>query len=233
MISVVIPTLNAETGLAATLTALVPAVVDGQVREVIIVDGGSTDSTLEIADQAGARVITTSPSRGAQLKAGARSAKSSWLMFLHADTILQAGWEQEVGSFVEKVDSGFRVPSAAVFQFALDDDGFAPRVLEKLVRFRSRVLRKPYGDQGLLLPRALYDEVGGYQSIAMMEDLDLVHRLGRGRITQLHGRALTSAVRYRREGYVKRILRNQMCLLMYLFGARLSRISTLYQSQKN
>ncbi len=232
MISVVIPTLNAEQGLAHTLTALVPAVVDGLVQDVTVVDGGSTDRTLKIADQAGVGVVHTNANRGAQLIAGARVAKSSWLLFLHADTVLEVGWEQDVSNFIDKIESGRRLPSAAVFRFTLDDEGWAPRLLETSVALRSGLLKLPYGDQGLLISRALYNELGGYRPLEMMEDLDIVRRLGRRRVTQLRSRAITSSIRYRREGYGKRIARNQLCLLMYTLRTPMARIATLYGSQK-
>ena len=126
MISVIIPTLNAQSGLAATLTALVPATVDGIVREVIVVDGGSTDRTAAIADEAGTRFVTRSGGRGYQLLAGAHRARFPWLLFLHADTVLQSGWEREATALMEAVDSGKRPLTAAAFRFALDDAGIGP-----------------------------------------------------------------------------------------------------------
>ena len=215
MISVVIPTLNAETGLAACLSALVPATVDGLVREVIIVDGGSTDRTLKIADQAGARVIGSEPGRGRQLQAGARAARFNWLLFLHADTVLQPGWEHELAAFVERVEVGLRPEAAAVFRFALDDVGFLPRVVEWGVALRSSLMRLPYGDQGLAIPRRLYDRLGGFRDMPLMEDVDMVRRLGRARTIVLRSEAVTSAIRYRRDGYISRVARNLACLTLF------------------
>ncbi len=232
MISVVIPTLNAEQGLAATLSGLVPALVDGLVRDVTVVDGGSTDGTLRIAEHAGVTVLQTRASRGEQLRAGARAAKSTWILFLHADTILETGWETEVISFIEKIESGRRADAAAAFKFILDDEGMAPRVLEFLVSLRSAIFRMPYGDQGLLISRALYNEIGGYNVMTLMEDVDIVRRLGRRRVVMLRSRAITSAVRYRAEGYVQRIARNQYCLLMYALKTPLARINTIYHSMR-
>jgi len=216
MISVIIPTLNAQAGLAQTLAALVPAAVDGLVKEVIVIDGGSGDGTAAIADQAGAAFVNRSGGRGYQLMAGAHRARFPWLLFLHADTVLEAGWERDAAAFMDAIDLGKRPLAAAAFRFALDDAGFRPRVLERLVAIRCALLRLPYGDQGLLIPKLLYAEVGGYGSQPLMEDVDIVLRLGRRRIAMLRPRAVTSAVRYRRDGYVRRSLRNLACLLLFL-----------------
>jgi len=215
MITVVIPTLNAETTLGPTLAALVPAAVDGLIREVIVVDGGSTDRTAEIVDHAGATLLTGSKGRGQQLAAGAKQARFPWLLFLHADTVLAPDWERDAGTFMGRIDSGERPPAGAAFRFTLDDEGARPRLLEWLVALRCRMLRLPYGDQGLLIPKRLYDEVGGYRPLALMEDVDLVRRLGRRRTVMLRSRAVTSAERFRRQGYVRRSARNLLCLTLY------------------
>ena len=228
MISVIIPTLNAEATLAATLASLVPAAVDGLVREVIVVDGGSTDRTAQIADEAGATVVTAGGGRGQQLRAGAEGARFPWLLFLHADTELESGWEREAAGFMERIERGKRPPAAAAFRFGLDDTGMRPRLLERLVAVRCGLLRLPYGDQGLLLPRALYAEVGGYAPIVLMEDVDLVRRLGRRRIALLRAGAITSAQRYRRDGYLRRSARNLACLALYFLGVPPAAIGRIY-----
>ena len=228
MISVVIPTLNAESGLAASLSALVTATVDGLVREVIIVDGGSTDRTLMIADQAGARIVASRPGRGRQLQAGAEAARFDWLLFLHADTVLEAGWEREVAALVERVEIGQRPETAASFRFALDDLGFMPRLIEWGVALRCTAMRLPYGDQGLVVPRRLYDRIGGFRDMPLMEDVDLVRRLGRSRTVILRSAAVTSAVRYRRDGYVPRVVRNLTCLTLYYLRVPPQTIALFY-----
>lgn len=228
MLTVVVPTLNAEQSLAATLSSLVPAVVDGVVRQVIVVDGGSTDRTLKIAEDSGADIVRAERGRGRQLAAGARQAKQGWLLFLHADTILDAGWEREIAAFVERVEIGQRPLTAASFRFALDDLGFLPRLIEAGVALRCTLFRLPYGDQGLLIPRRLYDEVGGYKALPLMEDVDIVRRLGRKRTVILRTAAVTSAVRYKRDGYLKRTLRNWCCLTLWLLRAPMPVIERLY-----
>jgi rSAM/selenodomain-associated transferase 2 len=228
MISVVIPTLNAEATLAQTLAALVPAAVDGLVREVIVVDGGSTDRTAGIVDSAGADLLHCTGGRGPQLAAGAERARFSWLLFLHADTMLEPGWEREASSFMERIDMGARPLAAAAFRFTLDDIGMKPRMLERLVALRSAVLHLPYGDQGLLIPKRLYTELGGYRPLHIMEDVDLVRRLGRRRTVMLSSRAVTSAERFRREGYMRRSARNLLCLTLYTLRVPSHVISRLY-----
>ena len=215
MISVIIPTLNAELTLAATLTALVPAVVDGVVQEAILVDGGSTDETCAIAEAAGTHLIEAQQGRGTQLDAGAAQARGDWLLFLHADTVLEPGWAEEAQSFIERVESGRRKQAAASFRFALDDDGLMPRLVEKMVALRCLLLALPYGDQGLLISRNLYNRLGGFRPLPLMEDVDLVRRLKRRELVMLKSRAVTSAQRYQREGYVVRGLRNLGCVLLY------------------
>jgi rSAM/selenodomain-associated transferase 2 len=215
MLSVIIPTLNAEATLGPVLAALVPAVVDGLVQEAIIVDGGSSDATLAVAEAAGTRIVQAKRGRGSQLDAGAALARGDWFLFLHADTVLQPGWEDEAQSFTERVDAGRRPPAAAAFRFALDDDGLMPRLLEGLVRLRCLALALPYGDQGLLISRRLYAELGGFRPLPLMEDVDLVRRLPRRQRVMLQSRAVTSAQKYRREGYLSRMLRNAACIALY------------------
>lgn len=215
MITVVIPALNAEEWLPATLTALVPAALEGVVREVIVVDGASTDRTREIADHAGAELITAPANRGAQMRAGANAARHPWLLFLNADTVLDPGWEREADAFMQRVERGASRSAAAAFRFAVDDEGFAPRTLEAIVRLRCALLGLPYGDQGLLISRRVYEELGGHRALPMMEDIDFARRLGTRRMKLLSTRAVTNAARYRREGYLRGALGNLGQRILY------------------
>jgi rSAM/selenodomain-associated transferase 2 len=228
MISVVIPTLNAEATLGPTLAALVPAVVDGVVQEAIIADGGSSDETAAIAEAAGTRLVRAKRGRGSQLHAGAAAARGTWLLFLHADTVLEPGWAEEATAFMERVEAGRRSPAAAAFRFALDDDGIMPRVLEWLVAMRCLLFALPYGDQGLLISRKLYAELGGFRPMPLMEDVDLVRRLKRRQRVMLHARAVTSGARYRSEGYVLRSLRNLCCVALYYLRVPARVLARLY-----
>jgi rSAM/selenodomain-associated transferase 2 len=214
------------------LAALVPSAVDGIVRQVIVADGGSTDRTGQVADNSGAELVACNRGRGLQLAHGAALAKFPWLLFLHADTVLEHGWERAAVEFMHQVDFGERLAAAAAFRFRLDDNGIAPRALETFVRARCALLRLPYGDQGLLISRRLFDEIGGFKSMPIMEDVDIIRRLGRKRIVMLSAAATTSAERYRREGYVKRTLRNQVCMTLYSAGMPLATILRIYGNAK-
>ena len=222
MISVVIPTLNAAATLQRALSPLVPAAVDGLVREVVVADGGSTDETLALAEDAGARIVSTERGRGVQLAAGCAAAKGPWLLVLHADTELADGWAAAVADHIAR-----RADTAGYFRFALDDRGTRARLWERGVALRCRTLALPYGDQGLLISRGLYDEVGGYRPLPLMEDVDLARRL-RGRLAPLAARAVTSAERYRRDGYLGRSTRNAVLLVRYLAGADPERLARVY-----
>lgn len=206
-ISVVIPTLNAAAHLAATLES-----IHGTVEEVLIADGGSTDETCDIASAAGAHIVRCDKGRGQQLRSGAAAATGDWLLFIHADTVLSEGWQEEVDAHAADPAN---VDRAAVFTFALDDGSPQARRMERLVAWRTRRLGLPYGDQGLLISRDRYERIGGFRPIPLMEDVDIVRRIGRTNIDVLDIRAVTSAERYRRGGWWGRPVRNICCLVLY------------------
>jgi rSAM/selenodomain-associated transferase 2 len=218
-LSIVIPTLNAGRSLPATLAAI----ADG--GEVVVADGGSTDDTIEIAAAWGARVIGTAANRGQQLITGEAAARGGWLLFLHADTVLQAGWRQEVEEFAVQPANAAR---AATFRFALDDASAQARRLERLVAWRVRYLALPYGDQGLVIQRDFYRSLGGFRAWPLMEDVDLVRRIGRRRLTSLRSLARTSAERWRRDGWKRRSFRNLGCLALYFLGVPPRLIVSIY-----
>ena len=219
-LSVIIPALDAAAELPWTLDALAGA---AEIAEVIVVDGGSRDATATIARRSRARVITAPRGRGTQLAAGAGAARGEWLLFLHADCRPLPGWDAAVRRFIAGDGE-----AAGYFDLALDDKAPPARRLERIVRWRCRAFALPYGDQGLLIHRDLYDAVGGFRAIPLMEDVDLVRRLGRARLRPLGATMLASARRYRRDGYLARPLRNMLCLSLYFAGVPPARIARLY-----
>lgn len=217
-VSVVIPTLNAASTLPETLDSL-----GDRPREVIVVDGGSGDTTRDGAAARGCRVVEAPRGRGSQLAAGVAAASAPWLLLLHADTRLGAGWTEAVAAHMARSPD-----SAGYFRLRIDDDAPAARRLERAVAWRCRVLALPYGDQGLLISRALLDTVGGIRPLPLMEDVDLVRRIGRARLRPLEAEAVTSAVRYRRDGYLRRSARNLALLMLWFAGVPPRVLTRLY-----
>jgi rSAM/selenodomain-associated transferase 2 len=224
-VSVVIPTLDAASDLPATLAALAALAGALLIREIVVADGGSADETVAIAQAAGAQIVAATRGRGTQFVAGAAAACGDWLLFLHADCRLATGCQTAIEAFIASPGASDR---AGYFAFALDDPSPAARRLERIVAWRCRTFALPYGDQGLLISRALYNRVGGFATLALMEDVDLVRRLGRGRLMPLAVPLYASARRYRAGGYIRRPLRNLLCLSLYFIGVPARHIARLY-----
>jgi rSAM/selenodomain-associated transferase 2 len=228
MLTVVIPTLNAASRLPLCLEALVAPAVSGLVTEVIVVDGGSEDDSVAIADGFGATVLTAPPGRGGQLKKGAEAARGDWLLFLHADTVLEPGWADEALGLIKK-----NIYAAGVFTLAFDARGLAPRLVAGGAMIRTMALKSPYGDQGLLISCACYQEIGGYHDIPLFEDVDIVQRLIRVKEPMaLHifrSKAVTSTERYRRQGYLRRVVKNAILLARFHMGASPEKLAAEYR----
>ena len=217
MLSVVIPALNAAATLGATLKS-----VEGA-DEVVVVDGGSADGTVAVAERSGARVVMAPRGRGGQLAAGVEGARGEWLLLLHADTRLGEGW------MLVSPQGGWRGEERAYyFRLVLDCDDPRARRLERLVAWRSRVLGLPYGDQGLLIHRDLLRSVGGVRALPLMEDVDLVRRLGRRRLAAADVAAVTSAAKWVRDGWYRRSARNLVCLGLYFLRVPPGVIARMY-----
>lgn len=224
-LSVVIPVLNAAQVLPACLAAFArwPDV------EILVSDGGSTDDSTVVATQNGARIVAGSRGRGAQLARGASAATGEWLLFLHADTVLDQVGTRAAREFIADPANARR---AAYFRLALDDADPRARRIERMAAWRCRALALPYGDQGLLIARAFYDSLGGYRPLPLMEDVELVRRIGRARLVMLDAVATTSAQRYRRDGWLARPLRNLFCLALYFAGMPPKALLPLYAGRK-
>ncbi|MEM9903205.1 MAG: TIGR04283 family arsenosugar biosynthesis glycosyltransferase [Pseudomonadota bacterium] len=220
-ISLVIPTLNAANALPAMLASTMEGLSQGLLRELVVTDGGSTDNTRAIADGAGARWIAGSAGRGGQLARGCAAARGDWLLILHADTVLMPGWSSAVADALS-------TPSRAhVFRLAFRTTGLGALWTSGWANLRTRAFGLPYGDQGLLLHRALYETAGGYPDIPLMEDVALI-----GALTSaprlMRATAETSAARYLAEGWLRRGARNLWTLARYRAGVSPERLARQY-----
>ncbi|NRB05804.1 MAG: glycosyltransferase [Rhodobacteraceae bacterium] len=220
-ISVIIPTLNAATALPGCLGSLVEGLEIGLIRELIVSDGGSEDQTVDLARDWGGEVITGPASRGAQLRRGCARAKADWLLILHADTQLAPGWTGPVGAHLSTEYAGY-------FKLAFDRGG-AP--VAAWANFRARRFDLPYGDQGLLIRRGLYEAVGGYQDIPLMEDVAMARAL-KGQLTALDAVAVTSAEKYRAQGWIGRGSRNLWTLMRYFAGVSPEALAKSYRAPR-
>lgn len=203
MISVIIPTYNSEVDLIHALSALVPAAAEGVVREVIIVDGGSTDNTEKIADAAGCTFLELNAPRSVRSAFGAdRARRGDWLLFLRPETLLESGWFHEVQAFVERATRAPDGPrTAASFRLRYEAFGLGARVSEKVAALRSHLLGMPYGNQGLLISRSFYQKLGGHRPLPELEDLDIAKRIGRGRMVFFRSAAVSAGER-EQDGFV-------------------------------
>lgn len=226
-LAVVIPCLNAATTLPRTLDSLAAAGVGGAGMpvEVVAVDGGSTDDTPHIARSYGARLVAAPKGRGVQLAAGAAATEAEWLLFLHADTVMTP----ECGGAIRRfsADPGNR-ERAGWFRLRFDDSHPAARLIAAGANRRARLFGLPYGDQGLLMTRAFHDALGGFRPMPLMEDVDMVRRIGRRRLVGLDATVVTSADRYRRDGWVTRPVSNLLCMTLFALGVSPDTIAGIY-----
>jgi rSAM/selenodomain-associated transferase 2/rSAM/selenodomain-associated transferase 1 len=222
LISVVIPTFNE----AQTLRRTLEAACRGEEVEIIVADGGSKDSTCEIASDCNAVVLQIPGGRASQLNSGAAEAKGRLLLFLHADTLLPERYEYMVRHALE---NPFTV--AGAFRFQTDDSSISMRLIEWGANIRSHVFQWPYGDQGLFMERRIFEEAGGFSQLPIMEDFDLVMRLRRrGQVITLPQAAVTSARRWARLGVLRTTAINHAMIAGYLGGLPIRTLERFYRS---
>ena len=189
MLSVIIPTEGAEQPAVASLAALVPGAAAGVIREVLLVDRTGTGVIERVADVAGCRFLAFEGSRAAALAAGARQARSPWLMFLHAGAVLDSGWIEETTQFMQRVSDSGR-PRAGIFRYARSP--YADARLGDGLKFVARMIAGPWADQGLLIARDHYERLGGHAPDARRAEARLLRQLGRSSRTMLRSRIIVA-----------------------------------------
>lgn len=211
-LSIIIPTLNEERSIAGAIQSAQqhPGI------EIIVADGGSIDATTQLAQEHGAKVIQCEPGRSSQLARGAEEAKGDVLLFLHADTRLPFGYAKEISRSLSKTGV-----IAGAFRLAFDRVSTPLRLVEWGANMRSTWRQMPYGDQTIYLRQSTYQHVGGFRTLDVMEDFDLIWRLrklGKIRISRLP--AVTSARKYTSMGTWRTVLMHQWMIWSWLCWRR-------------
>lgn len=224
MISVIIPTLDEEQNIRGCIDSILSEGFDTQ---VIVSDGGSTDGTRDITREyrdKGVVLLKTRKGRGSQMNGGASAAGGEILLFLHADTRLEKGWNDAVTRALQNEGC-----AGGAFALHIDSPRRQFRLIESWVRLRCRIFRLPYGDQALFMRKKTFMEIGGYRDIPLMEDVDIIKRLKEiGKIVMLSEEVVTSARRWEREGWVCTAARNQLIMLLYKMGMDPQRLVRMY-----
>ncbi len=222
MISVIIPSLNEEKALGKCIESLRR---EPGYSEVIVADGGSVDGTFEVIGNLNDVVLIESPKgRGLQMNQGAGAATGNIYLFLHADTLLEQGWSNEIMTALED-----GVVAGGAFTLAIDSPEWQYRLIELMVRARCALWKLPYGDQGIFVRRSVFEKIRGYKNMPLMEDVDFIERTKReGRISILHKKAFTSHRRWEKKGWIRTTLMNQLIMIMYRLGVDPYRLAGLY-----
>jgi rSAM/selenodomain-associated transferase 2/rSAM/selenodomain-associated transferase 1 len=219
-LAVIIPTLNEAEHLERTLKS----VVAGSPAEVVVSDGGSTDSTCEIAAALGTKIVRGARGRAAQMNAGAAGSSAAQLLFLHADTTLPEGYRERIAEALGRPDV-----AGGTFGFAIREPVPFRRVLEGLVSLRCWLLKTPFGDQGLFLRREMFEAIGGYPDWPLLEDVEVVRRLKRwGRLLMDRAPALTSGRRWTERGVWRPFWMNQRIMLGHYRGQPPEQLAEFY-----
>ena len=220
-ISVIIPTLNEASVLRGTLQKL----KRGINLEMIVVDGGSRDDTVPIAKEYTKKVFLSSPGRARQMNEGARHAEGEVLLFLHADSRIAAGG---IGKIIPAL-AGLPAVGGA-FQLSFDTRNLLIRLIARLANLRTRLTRVPYGDQGIFITKNVFQKIGGYPDIPMMEDVALAVRMKKeGKIALLKEKIVTSPRRWEKEGVLFTTFRNRALMTGYLLGISPGRLASCYK----
>jgi len=221
-ISVIIPALNESETIGSVIDS-----TQSKAHEVIVVDGGSTDGTREVAAHKGAIVQRTLAGRGLQMNTGARIAKGEVLLFLHADTELPLDFDQHILEVLRR-------PETAIGAFSLKIAGKISglTLISRLATWRSKFAGMPYGDQALFVRHDQFSEAGGFGNLPLMEDFEFARRMGRrGKIVTASAAVRTSGRRWERLGLLRTTLINLRVLAGYCLGESPDRLARRYRQE--
>lgn len=220
-LSIIIPVLNEATNILRTISAA----QTGTNIEIIVVDGGSTDGTLELVKTLSVQVVQTTPNRALQMNTGATLATGDILLFLHADTRLPSHFDPWVRQTLANPGT-----IAGAFQLKIDAKTPSLRLIEKGVNWRSRSLQMPYGDQAIFLKTTTFQDIGGFPPLPIMEDFELMRQLRRqGHIEIVPTSVVTSGRRWQKLGVLKTTLLNQLVILGYLLKISPQQLASWYR----
>ena len=223
-VTLVIPTYNAEKTINTTLSIL-----KNKIKNIIIIDGKSKDQTREICRKYNTQLFTSKRNRGLQLNLGAEKVVTNWIFFLHADSILDNSAIEEIYAFISNDKNEYK---AASFKLKFDQKNIYSFFLSKIVIFRSKYLKLPYGDQGLIISKVFYNKIGGFKALPIMEDVEIIRNIGFKNIKILNSYIVTDSIRYRSEGWLIRPIRNLYCLTLYILGFNINTINSIYIRKK-
>ncbi|MCD6269290.1 MAG: TIGR04283 family arsenosugar biosynthesis glycosyltransferase [Deltaproteobacteria bacterium] len=221
IISIIVPTLNEESSLTATINLAQKS----ERIEIIVVDGGSSDQTLEIAHSLQVKVVSSQAGRAGQMNAGAREARGDILLFLHADTLLPEGYDKCIHRILRD-----RSVALGAFRLGIKAQGISFRIIEFGANLRSRYCNLPYGDQAFFMRRQRFEQLGGFPEISLMEDFALVRQMKKlGRVALAPLAVQTSARRWQKEGILQTTVLNQLIVGAYMMGVSPVRLAAWYR----
>ena len=223
-VTLVIPTYNAEKTINTTLSIL-----KINFKNIIIIDGKSKDQTKEICRKYNIQLFTSKRNRGMQLNLGAEKVVTNWIFFIHADSILENTAIEEINAFISNNNNKFK---AASFKLKFDQKNIYSTLLSKMVIFRSKYFKLPYGDQGLIISKVFYNKIGGFKALPIMEDVEIIRNIGFKNIKILNSYIVTDSIRYKSEGWLIRPLINLYCLTLYILGFNINTINSIYIRKK-
>jgi len=220
-VTLVIPTYNAQKTINTTLNN-----VSKKFQNIIIVDGYSKDLTKNICKKYNTQFFTSKTNRGMQLKLGGEKAGTNWIFFLHADSILQNSAIDKIAEFISIDKNNYK---AAAFKLKFNQKNIYASCLSKIVFFRSKYFKLPYGDQGLIISKTFYNKIGGFKPLPIMEDVEIVKNIGFKNIQILDSYIITDSIRYKNQGWLIRPLINLYCLSLYFLGFNINYINKIYK----